>query len=157
MLRYLAVGHGVMWFVRIMEPSQANQAAVFGILLCACMAVLVVVQYSMCSGTAIECLPMAWRSGTALVTVLACLAVDMASRLSPPDIAQLEIDNLKDQLEQYIPKIQELKEQLEHERKQNEELRASTQQQPSAPPLDTPSVETNAYATQSELRMRKKQ
>ena len=63
--------------------------------------------------------------------------------------------SLKDQLDKYTPKMEELKEQLERERQKNAQLRESIQ--PSAPQLDMPNVEAKAYASQSELRMRKKQ
>ena len=76
---YLAITHAVMWFVRYLEPAFAQTASYTGTVVSLLIAFLAVVQYNVCGGTVIECMPVAWRSGAAFITAIACALVDLAS------------------------------------------------------------------------------
>ena len=76
---YLALTHAVMWFVRYLEPAFATTASYTGTVVSLLIAFLALVQYNVCSGSAIECMPVAWRSGAAFITAVACALVDLAS------------------------------------------------------------------------------
>ena len=80
-LVYLMITHAAMWMVKFAssEPKISTQASMTAAAVSAALAFLTLVQYSTCSGSSIECLPVAWVSGTSLVTTIACIAVDIAS------------------------------------------------------------------------------
>jgi len=76
---YLAITHAVMWFVRYLEPKFARTASYSAAVVSFLLALLALVQFNVCSGTVLECTPVAWRSGAAFVTSIACGIVDLAA------------------------------------------------------------------------------
>ena len=76
---YLSITHAVMWFVRYLEPKFARTASYSAAVVSFLLALLALVQFNVCSGTVLECTPVAWRSGAAFVTSIACGIVDLAA------------------------------------------------------------------------------
>ena len=76
---YLSITHAVMWFVRYIEPAFATSASYTGTVVSFLIAFLAIVQYNACGGSALECMAVAWRSGAAFITAVACALVDLAS------------------------------------------------------------------------------